>query len=176
MNERDHLHVPPNFKLVAKIGLSVAATALLGLLLALFVLSDDKASGYGEIIGAFSLAKKNLAPVMIVFGLAMVCFAGVSTWLFALYASFRIAGPMFRISRNLEQQISQGPIAPMPIRATDSLQHEWKAFEASVFALRAHYEELRLALGAVEASNAGNTDALDLAMTQLTKVEHRVRL
>lgn len=181
MNKREHVHVPPNVGLVAKIGSSVAAASLLGLLLALFALSDDNANGYGQIIGAFGLAKENLAPVMTIFGLAIACFAGVSTWLFALYASFRIAGPVYRLSRNLERQIEQGPVAPMPIRATDCLQHEWKAFEASVLTLGAHHEALKLAFGELENASqentrTGNAIALGLAMARLKEVEQHVHL
>lgn len=181
MKQHHHLHVPPNIQLVAKIGLSVAAASFLGLLLVLFVLSDDKASGYGQVIGAFGLAKENLAPAMLGFGLAMVSFAGISTWLFTLYASFRIAGPVYRISRNLAQQIEQGPIAPMPIRATDRLQREWKEFEAGVLMLQTHYAALRLALAGVEnalreSPRAELAAARDLAMDQLNKVEQHVRL
>lgn len=181
MNDREDVHVPPNVRLVAKIGSSVTAASLLGLLLVLIALTDDKASGYGQIIGAFGLAKENLSRVMIIFGLAMACFAGIATWLFALYASFRIAGPVYRLSQNLERQIEQGPVAPMPIRATDCLQREWKAFEASVLTLGAHHEALRLALGEIEnASQAnnrtGNANALALAMARLQEVEQHVHL
>ena len=181
MSKRRHVHVPLDVKLVAKIGLSVAVASCLGLLLVLIPVSDEKASGYGQIVGAFGLARENLGPAMLVFGLAMISFAGITTWLFSLYASFRIAGPLYRISRDLELQIEQGAIAPAPIRATDSLQREWKAFEASVAALRAHYEELGQALSEVEKALPTNTATVDTAalvpaIARLKKAEQRVRL
>jgi len=181
MNKRRHVHVPLDFKLVAKIGLGVAVASCLGLLLVLIPVSDEKASGYGQIIGAFGLAREGLGWAMLVFGLAMSSFAGITTWLFALYASFRIAGPQYRISRNLELLIEQGAIVPAPIRATDSLQREWKAFEASVAALRTQHEDLRQALSEVEQALRTDTAAIDkaplvLAIARLKQTEQRVRL
>ncbi len=184
MSQCRHVHVPLDFKLVAKIGLSVAVASCLGLLLVLIPVSDEKASGYGQIIGAFGLARQSLGPAMLVFGLAMVSFAGITTWLFSLYASFRVAGPLYRISRDLELQIEQGAITPVPIRATDSLQREWRAFEASVAALRAQREDLKQALSEVEKALPTNTvitataetAPLVPAIARLKKAEQRVRL
>ena len=180
MSKRQQVHVPLDVRLVAKIGLSVAVVCGLGLLLALVLLSDERASGYRQIIGALHRAEQNLGPMMLVFGLAMASFVGILTWLFSLYASFRIAGPLFRISRNLEQQIKHESIMPVPIRATDSLQREWTAFDASIAALRAQDEELRQALSEVEAAlaNGAQADSAALvpAIARLKRVEQHVHL
>jgi hypothetical protein len=179
MSKRQQVHVPLDVKLVAKIGLSVAVASCVGLVLVLLLLSDHKASGYGQIVGALGLARDTLGPAMLLFGLATVGFAGVSAWLFSLYASFRIAGPLYRISRDLEQQIEQGAVTPMPIRAGDSLQREWKAFEASVAALRVQHEEMRQTVDEIEhalETNAATADALAPALARLKRVEQRVRL
>jgi len=183
MNSSQEAHVPADFKLVAKIGLSVAAASCLGLVLVLFLVSDGAAASYGQIIGAYGLARKNLGPAMAVFGLAVAGFAGISAWLFSLYASFRIAGPLYRISRNLEQQIAHGPIAMIPIRASDGLQREWQQFDASVAALRAQRAELKQALREVEdalalnsAAAAADAISLEAAIANLKKMELRARL
>ncbi len=181
MNERQHVHVPLDVRLVAKIGLSVAAASCLGLLLVLALLSDHRASSYGQIIGALGLARDSLGPAMLMFGLATASFAGVSAWLFSLYTSFRIAGPLYRISRDLEQQIQNGAVTPMPIRAGDSLQREWEAFETGVAALRAQQGELRQALRGVEQALGSDPAGVDdaafaAALARLKQVEQRVRL
>ena len=181
MRKPRYVHVPLEVRMVAKIGLSVAVAAGLGLLLVFLRLSDDTASGYGQIVGALGLARDSLGPAMLVFGLALVGFAGLSAWLFSLYASFRIAGPLYRISRDLELQLEHRLSAPMPIRATDRLQREWKAFEASVAALRAQHEELRQALGEVEnalgtAAETVDPAVLALALARLKNAQQRVRL
>lgn len=167
--------------MVAKIGLSVAGAASLGLLLVLGLVSDDSAGSYGQIVGAFDLARQSLGPALLVLGLALTGFAGLSAWLFSLYASFRIAGPLYRMARDLELQIDHGPVAPLPIRTTDHLQHEWKVFEASVAALRAQHEELRQALGAVRRALGENNETVDAAtlasaLARLKNTQQRVRL
>ncbi len=167
--------------MVAKIGLSVAGAASLGLLLVLGLVSDDSASSYGQIVGAFDLARQSLGPALLVLGLALTGFAGISAWLFSLYASFRVAGPLYRMARDLELQIDRGPVAPLPIRTTDHLQHEWKVFEAGVAALRAQHEELRQAVGAVRRALGENNETVDAAtlasaLARLKNTQQRVRL
>lgn len=176
-----NFHVPLDVKLVAKIGLSVTLASGVGLLLVLLPIGDQPGTGYRQVIGAFGSVRQNLGPAMLVFGLVMVGFAGMTTWLLSLYTSFRIAGPLFRISRNLEMQLEQGPVAPVPLRTTDTLQDEWKAFESGVGVLRAHQEDLRQAFHQVESAVAehqrtGDANALGQAMARLKKIEQRVSL
>ena len=173
------MHVPLDVMLVAKIGLSVAIAAGAGLALVLALLGADSGAGYGRVIGAYGFARQNLNPAMLVFGLGMTGFAGIAAWLFSLYASFRIAGPLYRISRNLELQIERGPIAPRPIRKTDRLQREWKAFEDSVATLSLHYAEMRQALNQVDNlvhADAADAAALRQAVKRLKNAEQHVRL
>lgn len=176
---RRRAHVPLDVKLVATIGLSVAIATCAGLALVLFLLSDGRGGRYGQVIGAYGRARQSPGPAMLVFGLAMVGFAGITAWVFSLYASFRIAGPLYRISCDLEQQMEQGPIAPTPIRTTDRLQRECKELDAGVAALRAHYAELRHALSQV--NNLLRTEAPDPgsllpAIIRLKNAKQHVRL
>ncbi|MDD5176548.1 MAG: hypothetical protein PHQ05_09030 [Sterolibacterium sp.] len=177
---KPHVPVPLDFKLVAKIGLCVAVVSCLGLLLTLLLVGEEKATGYRQIVSAYGMVRQSLGPAMLVFGLAMVAFAGIVTWLFSLYTSFRIAGPLCRISRNLEQQIKHGTVAPVPLRSADSLQSEWQELEASVDALRVQHEELRQALSEVETAireytRTGSAAVLELALARLKQAERRVR-
>ncbi len=181
MSKRQPVHLPLDLNLVARIGLSVAVASCLGLMLVLVTVSDERASSYRQIVGAFGLARDSLGSAMLVLGLTLVAFAGLSAWLFSLYTSFRIAGPLYRMARDLELLINHGPVAPTPIRATDGLQREWQAFETSVAALREQHEELRQALGEVRSALGTNTEAADAArlkpaLVQLKKAEQRVRL
>ena len=173
------LPVPFDVRLVAKIALSVAVASCAGLLLVLFTVTDDRGTSYGRLIGAIDLTREQLKPALLVFGLVMVIFAGITAWAFSLYTSFRVAGPLYRISRNLEIAIEHGPVAPVPIRETDQLQREWRQFEASVAVLREHDEELRHALD--DCKTALGADARDWmrlrrAVAQLRTVEQRVHL
>lgn len=178
-SDRQVLPVAFDVRLVAKIALSVAVASCVGLLLVLFMVTDDRGTSYAHLIGATELTRQNLKPALLVFGLVMVFFAGITAWLFSLYTSFRIAGPLYRIARDLETAIERGPMAPDPIRKTDQLQREWLQFDASVAVLREHYEELWQALDDGETSlRAEAPNSLSLAQTiaRLRKVEQRVRL
>ncbi len=168
-----------HLKLVARIALSVSAVACVCLLLAIHLATDDKGSTYGQIIVSYSLASRHLGPLLLVSGLAMAVIAGFVTWLIALYSSFRIAGPLFRIARDLEMEIERGPVAPVPIRSTDLMQQEWTEFDASVATLSTHYRALR---EAVEEANRAlgrsseRSALLARAIGSLKEVEGRVRL
>jgi hypothetical protein len=169
-----------DLQLVAKIGLSIGIVSFLGLLVVLLVVSDSDAGGYSETIVALGMVKHALTPAMIVFGLAMVAFAGVTTWLLALYGSFRIAGPLYRLSRDLELQINNGTVKPIPIRTTDKLQEEWQIFEASVTSLRSHKDRLKQLLTRVEAGIASDpsvacTAELKAAVAELCEAAKSVK-
>jgi hypothetical protein len=170
-----------DYQLVAKVGLSVGVSGLLGVLFVLWVIGDRAANGYGEIINAVGTVKHALAPAIWLFGMVMVSIAGLTTWLFALYASFRVAGPLFRIARDIEEQIKNSGAKPIPIRAGDKLQAEWGSFEAGVYGLRMHRETLGQSLNGLQQwvdDPRLNADAAlgRTALAQLSKVEQRVAL
>lgn len=172
---------PPGFfhlQQVAGIALCVSVAACAGMLVVLLLVTDDRGGSYWQAIGAYSLTSQNLGWGLLVFGLAMVAFAGITTWLISLYSTFRIAGPLFRFSRNLEMAIERGPIAPAPIRRTDQLQREWKEFDASVAALRGHYDELRQAVKETRRllqAGATQRESPGQALARLTEAERRAR-
>lgn len=173
---------PPVFfhlKLVARIALHVGAVACAGLLLTLFLITYEEGGRYEEVIVAYSLTARNLGFALLVFGLAIVASAGITTWLISLYSSFRIAGPLYRLSRNLEMEIERGPVAPVPIRKTDQLQREWREFDASVAALRGHYDDMRQALDGHKSPQTGAGDPLTPlheTVARLKEIDRRVRL
>jgi hypothetical protein len=178
----DSQHKPPAFfhlQLVGKIALSIAATAAAGLILVVALLASVKGSSYREIIGAYGLARENLGPALLVFGLVMASVAGIATWLVTLYASFSFAGPLYRFSRNLEMVTEQGPIAPMPLRGSDRLQRECNSFRDAVAKLREHYGDLRVLTGQIEQaieSGSADPDAVRQLIARLKETERRVRL
>ena len=134
-----HLH------LVAKIALIVGAVSCLGMLLVLTFITDKSGASYGAIIRSYSLSRQHLGPTMLIAGLFLVSFSGVITWLISLYASFYIAGPLYRFSRNLETFIAQGPTTPVPTREKDHLKQEEQQIKRSIAKLQQHYGEMRAA-------------------------------
>jgi hypothetical protein len=179
-NKRDETPMLFHLKMVAKIALSVSALACAGLLSVLFLLMDRRGSSYADIVGAHSLASQNLGPALLLFGLALLAFAGIVTWLIALYSSFRIAGPLYRFAQNLEREIEQGAVVPLAIRRGDQLQREWREFEASMAALHSHFDDLREALAQTEQTlRAGaEMDPVSLRQTvaRLRDIERRAQL
>lgn len=172
-------HNSADFRLVANIGLSVAAASLAGLVVVLWVVHDPQSSEYGEMISAVGMVKEALLPAMLVFTLSITVFAGVTAWLFSLYASFRIAGPLFRIARNLENLMQPSAPPPLPIRSSDRLQTEWTAFAQSVSAVRRHKDVLGQALTDFESILANPcaataTEELKTAAARLREIADRV--
>lgn len=180
---RQHNDEPQIFfhlKLVAKITLLVGAAACAGLILALMLISHQSGSSYAETIRSYSLTREHLGAALLVAGLFLVAFAAVITWLISLYSSFRIAGPLFRFSRNLEMSITQGPATLVPIRKRDSLQKEHGQLELSMHSLQAHYGALREAAGrAVAILESGDRHGYPetaSAIAKLKDLDSRVRL
>jgi hypothetical protein len=173
---------PPVFfhlQLVGKISTVVAATAAAGFLLVVTVLVSDKGGSYRALIGAYGLARENLAPALLVFALVMGLVAGIATWLVTLYASFSFAGPLYRLSRNLELVTAQGPVVPVPLRGTDRLQRECDSFRDAVAKLREHYRDLRVLVGQIDhALQEGSTDhaVIRQLSARLQETASRVRL
>lgn len=131
---------------VAKIALSVGAASSAGLVIMLYVLTDSSGTSYGELIKSHSVTQYHLGPALLIGGFFLLGFTAVLTWLITLYSSFRIAGPLFRLARNLETSITQGPGKPVPIRESDRLRGEAALLEDSLSALTSHYDGIREAL------------------------------
>lgn len=181
MKGGQQVHVSLGFRMVANIGLNVALACGVGLSLLLSLLSDGTVRDYGQMIDVLGSTRQELGPAIAVLGLALGSFAGILAWLFSLYASFRVAGPMYRIARDLETQIEHGLAQPLPIRATDQLQSEFRAFEACVVAVQAQYETLGQAITEFEHATRACIETQDLsaltaALARLKQVEQRVRL
>ncbi|MFI4939960.1 MAG: hypothetical protein ACHP7O_06415, partial [Burkholderiales bacterium] len=169
-----------HLKWVAKIALCVGVVACVGLLPAVFLIADMRSADYARIIFDNNLVRQGLGPAILVFGLWMVVIASVSTWVIALYSSFRIAGPLFKFSQNLKWIIEHAFTIPVTIRRTDMLQREWREFDASQAKLREHYRSLREALDRCEqllqTDDEVDTVALRAALAQLQEIERRAQL
>jgi hypothetical protein len=164
-------------KLVGKISAALALVAAAGLAVVIFLLIGGKGANYREIISTYSIAHENLQPALLVFGLVMIAVAAIATWLVTLYASFSFAGPLYRFSRNLKLVAEQGPVVPVPLRATDQLQRECDAFRDSVGELRRHYSELAELVQQFEAAlTSGDAGERRHVLARLQEAERRARL
>lgn len=142
---RDNSHLLLRVQLVAKIALIIGGVSCLAMVLALNFITDKSGVSYDTIIRSYSLGRQHLGPTLLVEGLCLVSFAGVFTWMVALYAGFYIAGPLFRFARNLEEFIAKGPVTPLPTRQKDKLKQEEQQMLRSIIRLQNHYGAMRAA-------------------------------
>lgn len=129
-----------DLKLVSRFALYTSVVAIVVLVLSVLFLTDHAGTSYTEIIYAHSLSQKHLKPVLLISGLCLLSFVAFITWLFTIYSSFRIAGPLYRFSRNLEQA-AEG-VAPIGLRSNDALQDVSEQLTQSVSCLHNHYREI----------------------------------
>lgn len=170
-----HIHL----RWVASFALCVGVIATGGLILTLFVLTDSSGTTYGELINSNSLVQSYLWPTLLISGCLLVAFTAVCTWLITLYSSFRIAGPLFRFSRNLETSIAIGSHKPIPIRDSDLLQKDAELLASTLVAVDAHYTNLRdeVAL-AIKQTRSGEVDQAQLQViaAKLKRLVERVHV
>jgi len=126
-----------DLKLVSRFALYTSLVAVLLLVLSVLFLTDQAGTNYFEIIYSHNLSQRHLKPVLMISGLCLLSFIAFITWLFTVYSTFRIAGPLYRFSRNLEQA-SDG-IAPLSVRSDDALQDVSERLQESVMSLHNHY-------------------------------------
>lgn len=94
---------------VARIALGIGAGAACVPAVTVFFLGDRSGACYDELIRSRSLNQQLLGPALAIGGLVLVAFSTALTWGIALYSSFRVAGPLFRLTRNLETAVARGP-------------------------------------------------------------------
>lgn len=129
-----------DLKLVSRFALYTSVVAVVLLVVSVMFLTDKMGTSYAEIIYAHSFSQKHLKPVLLISGLCLLSFVAFITWLFTVYSTFRIAGPLYRFSRNLEQ--AADGIPPLGLRKDDALQDISEQLKQSVSSLHSHYREI----------------------------------
>lgn len=162
-----------NSRFFAKIALIVGVLSCFGIVLVLFFVAGKTGGSYGAISRSFSLSQQSLGPTMLIAGLILVAFAGFITWVFALYTSHYIAGPLFGFARNFEIMMEHGVTAPAPMRKNDRLKQEDSHIRRSIGKLQEHYGEMR---SAAEAALSQIDTSPNAGIVKLKKLDHAVRL
>lgn len=167
-----------HFKLVGKIALICGALSFGVLLAALLFISDAAGENYWHVVRSHSITRESLGPSLVVAGCLLAVAVAIITWLFSLYASFRIAGPLYRFARNMEQLIGTGPARIVPIRQDDQLQGEARQLQEAAERLADHYRQMAAAtdgaLTAIDAADAGGSE-LAQAVETLRELDGHVR-
>lgn len=166
-----------HLQLVGKAALTTGILAAILLIFLVLFVSEDNGHSYRDIIQAYSITRAHLPAVMTLAALLLIILVGMSVGLIALYASFRIAGPLFRFGRNLQ---AAGIIAQQHgIRRDDALHGIAGELRESVNALEHHYQQVyaqvEMTLALAEQANIDPARLIE-AITQLKAMESSVRL
>ena len=139
------------FSIVLKISILISLAAIIGMFVVLITLMQEKGSSYLDMIGRFYLTYDRLPLAMFIAGTALALITAFTVWLVSLYASFRIAGPVFRFTRNLEAVVANDGVGLTPIRKSDFLQTESSSLCNGIENMRKHYRALEKELLEMEA-------------------------
>jgi hypothetical protein len=165
-----------HFKLVGKIALFAGVLAFGVLLAVLLFISDASGESYWHVVRSHSITRQSLGPSLLLAGCLLAAAVAIITWLFSLYASFRIAGPLYRFARNMEGMIETGSARIVPIRQEDQLQGEARLLREAAESLEGHYRQLAAATDrAFEVIDAADANELKQAVAMLRELENRVR-
>ena len=167
-----------HLSMVARIALGSALLATLILALTLMFAVDSGGTTYAELVRAHSITQRNLGPAFLVAGLVLSIVIGLLTWAICLFSSFRVAGPLFRFTRNLEQASETDEVAG--IRQDDCLHDLSDELKASITRLHQHYRELDAlaeeALRVLEQDGEQAAEPLQGLIEDMEAVERRARV
>lgn len=168
-----HLHL----KLVAKVAIITGLAAAISLFFLVFFVAGESGASYLEIIQDHTVTRAHLRPVMTLAALILLMLVGFSVGIVALYTSFRVAGPLYRFTRNLQSpaKVSDQRL----IRHDDALHGVAAELHESRQSLEQHYQLLGERVAAalhVLATSEAQPDRLHDALGELKAVESSVRL
>lgn len=152
---------------IGQFSLLLALLATLALYALPLLFSPIEDADYAATLSQLAHLQRSLNLAVLAGALVLVALAAISTWAIALYSSFRVAGPLFRLARNLDALIADRDAELLPLRKGDRLQQEAAALLAAQHALQAHYAALQHALErtriASSAADAGTESQEPLA-------------
>lgn len=163
---------------IGRVALAVGILAIVALLVVLNVLTDDSGKTYSDLVRSRSITDFYLRPTLVIGGCLLIGVSAFLTWLVALFASFRIAGPLFRFTRNFEMLRKGSVRGPIPIRRSDLLQNEAAQLAAAHARLAEHRAEWRLKIAqalAAARGNSGDLASLRAQVAELQAIADRVR-
>ncbi|MHB1620218.1 MAG: hypothetical protein ACYCTY_09605 [Sulfuricella sp.] len=165
-------------KLVAKIGLSVGVLSCAVLLITLKFITNDVGESYSADILSKTLTREQLGPAMLVAGLVLATISGLMTWIITLYSTFRVAGPLYRFTRNLKLATENAsPVELVAIRKDDTMHEQAKAIKQAIFGLSDHYAAMKDATReASSALAAGDAAQYADAVAHLRRLDEKIHI
>lgn len=166
-----------HLKLVAKICLAIGTIATIALLIALTMVTDQSGDTYSAVVQVQYLKSENLGKVMLLAGLVLVAMTSFTTWLITLYSSFRIAGPLYRLSKNFQSATMDESATPIDLREGDALRQEAEIVKQALLTLRAYHAAVTTASQqAADAMAAGDEAGYAQAVASLRMLDEKVRI
>lgn len=163
-------------KTTARVALSISVFATLVLLSTLYFLFKNQQQGsYLGSIQSFARSQDQLVPAMLIGGAMIMLMAGLITWFILLYSSARLAGPLYRFTRNVEMQIYQGPVQTIKLRKGDYLQDLSGKLSRAAEGLHDYYaEQLEVVDELVEKLDSSQAVSSDQFNEFLQRLESRI--
>jgi hypothetical protein len=127
-------------RLAARAALGVSLFALLTLMGTLYFLFRGQSDSYYQVIASLTRSQDQLITAMLLGGAIIVLVAGLMVWFIVLYSSARIAGPLYRFTRNVELEINEGLVQTVQLRKGDYLQELSDKLANAVTSLRQRNE------------------------------------
>jgi len=128
---------------VSKIALWVGLSGIIIVSMLIVMILPAIPKDYADFIQYMARIQHDLPLMLGLSALLLISAAGFTVWVICLYSSFRIAGPLYRFARNLEEQIVNGPTQILQIRNEDRLQGECQLFNRTIASLIGFYTELK---------------------------------
>jgi len=165
------------FKIITRIALSATLAGGLLLLVAVLFFKNGQGLNYLHLMQSYTVTQKNLDSMLWIAGLFFIFCVGAASWCLALYFSFRMAGPLFRMARNLEVASSTRHFPD--IRKRDCLQKLSQQLKASVSELHDHYAGITSQLDQLEhefSKATPDSESIESSINSLKGQMHHVRL
>ena len=124
------------FIVIALAGISIQALALY------LTLPKSEVKQYGAAIEMFSNADAVLRSSIITAFIIESIILPVLVVAAAVFASHKIAGPLFRIQKSLDEPVSTMKVRPIKLRAYDQLQDTAKSFNVMLDGVAAKFHEI----------------------------------
>ena len=136
------LSIQNRLRLTARVAVGVSLAGTIALLVTLYLLLREQSTeNYFQIIQSLTRSQDHLAFAMLTAGTLIILVAALVTWIITLYSSHRVAGPLYRFSKNLEMEIERGPVATTALRKDDDFQELSKKLGSAAEGLSRFYED-----------------------------------
>ena len=170
------LSILNRLRLTARVAVSVSLAGTAVLMLTLYrLLGEQSEENYLQVIQSLTRSQDQLLYSMLTAGTLILLLAGLITWFITLYSSHRVAGPLYRFSKNIELEIPRGPVATIGLRRDDGFQDVSRKLSDAADGLAGHYAAQLQVIDELSAELDADEPPGELRYREvLQKLEHRV--